>query len=168
MNIENKKEMDILNRIYEPLSTKAKSLSEYLLHEMLEKYPVKYGFYNQHYVRAESDWFMEYYPIPVVTATNFCDIGFDLHHIFVEFFLPRTIVAGLDFNKFDSYQFEVYGSENYLEDYYNENMSILELKEKLQESLEENIGITIFLPSDTDNLQIIELINLVKSFKYDT
>jgi hypothetical protein len=165
MNIENKKEMDTLNRVYEPLCTKAKSLMVYLQHEIQERYPVKFGFFNQHYVRTDSDWFMEYYPIPVVTVADLCDIGFDLHNIFIEFFLPRIIAASVDFNRLASYHFEVYGAENYLEDYYNKEMSIHELKEKLQKSSEENVGITIFLSADTDNQLLIELINLVKSYK---
>ncbi|MGI5898846.1 MAG: DUF3201 domain-containing protein [Christensenellales bacterium] len=88
------------------------------------------GFYNNHYVKKESDWAVEYYPIPVISVKDVCDIGLDIDRTFVEFKLKKQAALAFDWTIFGEFTFEVYGADDFLNDFYSPDSSIKELKEK--------------------------------------
>lgn len=143
MNIE---KFGLLNSIYKPLQEGVKSIVNKL---KSNNYECEWGYFGQHYVRSNDEWLLEHFPIPVIDVNSICEIGIDLEHIFIEYKILRQTALNYDFNKLTKYKFEVYGVENYLNDFYNANMSLCDIRSRISESEEKEIGISIFLDIDT-------------------
>lgn len=152
---------ETLNTIYEPLYRKSVELRKVLKEIGMNS---SLCFHNGHYVRKEMEWVMEYYPIPLLTISDICDIGFDISHIFVEFRLPRLQALESDFTWLQPFHFEVYGSEDFLTDYYHAGMEIEELKEELSKSREDTICVSVFFSSSAEIDTLREFITTLQAF----
>lgn len=97
-----------------------------------------------------NEWVTEQYPIPVITVNQLGDIGIDLEHYFLELVLTRSQALNFDFNALSSYQFEVYGMEVYLNDFYNENIPLESIRTNILKSKELQIGVSIYFNKDED------------------
>ena len=111
-----KNSLDIIDKICDFLSFKQLSY--------------KLGFYNNHEIKIKNKFIKEIYPIPVVSFKinkSEIDIGIDVVNDdsyigFIEFTLSKSDILSFNFDKLKDYIFEVYGVENYLEDYYFGNV----------------------------------------------
>jgi len=143
MNIE---KFETLNSIYKPLHERAKSIINEL---KKNNYKFGWGYFGQHYIKHNNNWLVEYFPIPVIDVNGICEIGIDLEHIFIEYKMLKQTALKYDFNKLTKYKFEVYGVENYLNDFYNAEMDLNDIKSRISESEEKEVGISIFLDTET-------------------
>lgn len=160
MNID---KINDLNQVYEPLYRLAKVLIEEL--KNLD-YTTTWGYYGFHSVKHNGDFITEYFPIPVITVDNICDIGLNLDHIFIEGKLIREDGLSFDYSKLESYNFEVYGIEEYTLDFYDKNDGVSSINQNINNSTEDEIGISILI----DNIDMISsVIDIVKNFtKWNT
>ncbi len=143
MNIE---KIEELNSIYKPIYERTKSI----LAELKKNgYKCEWGYFGKHYIKHNNNWFVEYFPIPVIDVNSICEIGIDLEHIFIEYKMLKQTALKCDFNKFTKYKFEVYGVENYLSDFYNAEMDLNNINGRILESEEKEVGISIFLDIET-------------------
>lgn len=149
---------DLLNSTYEKMNQKR---NEIVKHLKSQGYQYKCGYYSHHAVKVNNEWITEEYPIPVITVEGIGDIGIDLKHIFFEMIITRSKALIFDFSKLEAYKFEIYGVDNYLEDFYNESMSLQLVHKKIEESKEESIGISLFFSSDETSTVICKAITEV-------
>lgn len=132
--------MEILNREYEPLRSHTHKMLKALTAAGLE---YEWGYFAQHTVRNGEEWFFEHYPIPVITVRGMGEIGFDLNQTFVEFKMDRVKALSFDFTQLKGFAFEVYGIQEYLNDFYNARQSIQEIHDKIRGSDEEEVGVSL-------------------------
>ncbi len=150
----NTKRMQVLNKTYEPLRTHTHHMLKALTNAGFE---CKWGYFAQHSVRNGNEWFLEHYPIPVITIKNVCEIGFDISQTFVECKLKKDDAIAFDFSRFDGFTFEVYGLTDYLNDFYNADQDIRDIHAKIEKSDEKEIGVSLLF----DHLEPVE--NLLKA-----
>lgn len=145
----------VLNSIYEPLHKRVTAI----LNELKKlDYDVIWGYYGFHSVKIKDEFTTEFFPIPVITVKDICDIGIDLDSIFIEGKLERDAALKFDFSLLQDYNFEVYGVNDYLKDFYNKNLDIVNIPERIRESTEKEIGIQICFEPDTSPSKIIEVV----------
>lgn len=150
-----KKLLEQLNGLYAPLSRKARELKKALESEGV---PATWGWYAFHSVKLEGEYVTEEFPIPVVTAGEVCDIGFDLDQIFLELQLPRERALTLDWGKL-SPEAEVYGAEEYLEDFYHPGMDRGDIRRRIEESGEATVCITWNFPNETGVEELLKAVH---------
>ena len=136
---------EYLNEVFGPLAEGAGKLTKTLQEEGGS---ATWGWYAFHSIKVEGEYATEEFPIPVVTAEEICDVGFDLDQIFVELRLPREKALTLDYRKLAPGA-EVYGAEEFLEDFYHEGMEIGEICRRIRESGETTVCIAGTFPAGT-------------------
>lgn len=154
--------------LFEILNNAYKKLNDILVEFQgkLKSQNINYtwGFYNNHSIKDNNgNWVTEYFPIPVITIDSLCDIGIDLDFIFVETKMERERAITFDFSSFLPYKFEVYGVCEYLSDFYNDSMDINNIGHEIEQSKENQIGISFFFKQDCHVDDIMELIYMLKS-----
>lgn len=152
----------LLNMVYEPIYKYTQDFLKVLTSR--EGYECKRGFYNNHYIKKDEMWLTEYYPIPVITIKDICDIGFDIDHTFVECKMKREKALGFQWELFLDYKFEVYGVEEYLNDFYNENLDIESISSNINDSTEQEIGITFYFGYLENKNYLLELIKKLREW----
>ncbi|NJE73922.1 MULTISPECIES: hypothetical protein [unclassified Pseudoflavonifractor] len=149
-----------MQRFYDRLETRSGQLFHALFHRVFE---LEVGWYGGHYHKNEDGtWIREAYPIPVIGVKGFCDIEVQPDHISVSTKLRRSTALNYSFNKFAEYDFEAYGVEDYLADFYHPGQTIEELKENLLACNEPELGFSFTLPFDVDGAEILELVQLLR------
>ena len=144
-----------LNEIYKKLDEKAREISE-LLH-------CTFGYYNGHYHRNTSGHYdMDYFPIPVVTVKDICDIEVDLTQISITAKLTRDKALSYDFDQLGAYSFEAFGVENYLDDFYVAEDTIDTMIDKIMKSKEENIFFSFCFPYEENSDTIYNFVNFIQ------
>ena len=144
-----------LNEIYQNLDSKAKEISKIL--------NCDFGYYNGHYYKDESgNYKTDYFPIPVISLKGICDIEIGLNQISVTTKLTRVRAISYNFDKVKSYSFEVYGVENYLDDFYLAGDTITAMIEKIKSSHEENIFFTFYFPYETASSSVCEFVDFIR------
>lgn len=141
-----KNKISKLNNLYQPTMDTIALICKIL---NTKKLNYKLGFYNNHEIKVDNQFIKEIYPIPVVSckANNIdIDIGIDLatdnNYIgFIELTLSKKNILLFDFNKLKNYDFEIYGLDNYLEDYYFGDLE--KTKELINHSTEKKFHISI-------------------------
>lgn len=156
------KEFQLLNTVYQPVYEYTKSLLNDL---KSQGYDVKWGFYNNHSIMMDHTWVTEYYPIPVITVKNICDIGLDMNHTFIEFKMKREKAIDFTWDLISEYTFEVYGVENYLNDFYNKSLRIDTISSKIKESDEKEIGIAFYFNYLEDKDTLLSVIKTLKEME---
>jgi len=144
-----------LNEIYKSLCTKSNEICDGF---KKAGFKVASGFHNNHYVRNGEGFCIEHYPIPVLGIAGVGDVGIDIDATWMEIVLDKKIAVSLDYPSLARlYSFEVYGSENFLSDFHNEQSSPHEIVEKLQACDESQICITFTFPRDCSPDNLIDL-----------
>lgn len=111
------KELLELNAAYYRLEIKQAEIVHALLHRIFE---IKSAWYSGHYHKdVNGNWVKESYPISVVEVKGFCDVEIQFDKITISTKLKREVVLAYSFEKFTGYEFESYGVENYLADFYH-------------------------------------------------
>lgn len=121
-----------LNDVYRQLEQKCCGLLHALNHRIFE---VESGWYNGHYQKnADGKWVRNAYPIPVIAVKGLCDIEIQFDRISVSTKRKRDAVLAYSFDKLMDYEFEAYGVEDYLSDYYHPGQTVGDLKENIKAS----------------------------------
>ena len=140
-----------LNEFYRKLCNKAQSLRSPFI-SAIEKYNCKMGFFNGHYSKNEDgNYEIEYYPIPVISIIGCCDIEVGIDKISISTKLSRNVAETFDYSLLKKYEFEAYGVENYLDDYYTNGMSMDDFKQKIKASNEQAIGFSFLFDELDEN-----------------
>ena len=157
MDIELLKE---INAIYYRLEMKQAEISHAFCHRISE---LESGWYNGHYHKGEDgNWFRESYPIPVIGVKGICDIEIQFDNISISTKLKRDMALAYSFKKFSGYEFEAYGVEDYLADFYHAGQTLQEMKENIHACDEKEIGFSFVFPFDVEGKQIFEFVKLLR------
>ena len=76
--------------------------------------------------------------------------------------LRRCAALDFSFAPVAGYDFEVYGVEDYLADFYHPGQTIEELKENLLACNEPELGFSFTLPFEVDGAQVLDLVQLLR------
>lgn len=145
-----------LNDVYKELDKKARDISKLL--------GCTFAYFNGHYSLNESgEYETDYFPIPVLSLKGVCDIEIGLDLISVTAKLTKERAITFDFEKIKSYNFEAYGEENYLDDFFVGGDTIESMLEKIKNSKEKNIVFSFAFQSNTDSCALSEFVNFIKS-----
>lgn len=148
-----------LNEIYYPLDLKQAELDALFRGD----FRLESGWYNGHYHKNETgNWCRESYPIPVIGVKGLCDIEIPFDKIYVSTKLKRDAALAYPFEKLVGYEFEAYGVENYLTDFYHPGQTAQDLKENIRACDEKEIGFSFAFPFDADGKQIFEFVKLLQ------
>ena len=152
----------MLNDLYSPIIDKTYKIVSSLT-KLHGGFNVVSRFYNGHYHKnSEGSYKEDKYPIPVITISGLCDIEIDFDNICITSKLSKDQIQLLDWNVLKGKHFEVYGLENYLLDYGNED-DIDTMKNDTLASKEKEFFITIYLPTNIPTEDVIELLRLLKN-----
>ena len=149
-----------INTAYYRLESKQAELVHALFHRIFK---LESGWYNGHYHQDEAgNWFRESCPIPVIGVKGFCDIEISFDKITVSTKLKRDAALAYSFEKFAGYEFEAYGVDDYLTDFYHPGQTMQDLKENIRVCDEKEIGFSFVFPFDVDGKQIFEFVKLLR------
>ncbi len=149
-----------INSAYYRLELKQAEIVHALFHRFFE---LESGWYSGHYHKGDNgNWFRKFYPIPVIGVKGFCDIEIQFDKISVSTKLKRNTALAYSFEKFAGYEFEAYGVEDYLADFYHSGQTVQELKENVRACDEKEIGFSFVLPFDVEGKQIFEFVKLLR------
>lgn len=156
----NQERLNNLNTAYYRLETKQAEIIHALSHGIFE---LESGWYNGHYHKGDNDnWVRESYPIPVIEVKGLCDIEIQFDKISVSTKLQRNTVLAYSFEKFAEYEFEAYGVEDYLADFYRAGQTVQEMKDNIRACDEKDIGFSFVFAFEIDGKQIVEFVNLLR------
>lgn len=148
-----------LNEIYYPLDLKQAELNALFRRD----FRLESSWYNGHYHKDETgNWCRESYPIPVIGVKGLCDIEVPFDKISISTKLKRDAALGYPFEKLARYEFEAYGVENYLTDFYHPGQTAQDLRENIRACNEKEIGFSFVFPLDRDGKQIFEFVKLLQ------
>ncbi|MDE6748304.1 MAG: hypothetical protein K2K21_04470 [Lachnospiraceae bacterium] len=149
-----------INTAYYRLEMKNAEIIHALFNRIFE---LEFGWFNGHYHKNDAgEWHRESYPIPVISVKGFCDIEIQFDKITVSTKLKREAALSYSFEKFSEYEFEVYGVEDYLADFYHDGQMIQEMKENISACDEAEIGFSFAFPFDVEGKQIFEFVKLLR------
>lgn len=153
---------DELNDIYRKLENRIHRIVApfTLLHKGFD---FSCGYYSGHYHKnAEGKYVMDFFPIPVVTVKGLCDIEIDLDKVSVSTKLRREVALNYSYEKLSGYEFEAYGVDEYLEDFYVKGNSYLELVDNIARSKEIEIGFSFLFSEDVGAEEIYKYVKFLK------
>lgn len=150
-----------LNQLYRPLDEK--------LHELIAKltklhggFTVTSGFYNGHYHKNVDGLYQaDAYPIPVISVMGLSDIEIDFDGITVTTKLSKDQITAFDWNTLGDACFEVYGVEDYLSDYGNEQVAG-QIEDNLLSSDEKEFFVSFSLPSAIGGEEIMRFLRTLQ------
>jgi hypothetical protein len=148
-----------LNTIYNELNEDKTKILNYIKTLNLS---VKVGYYPFNSFKDGESFFVEQYPIPVITIENKIDVGIDVHQVFFEIKLERETAINFNYHVLSEYQFEVYGVKEYLNDFFDGNID--EIYRNIINSNEKEIGVSINIKKDKlldTTKQVIEILRTV-------
>lgn len=156
----NKELLCEINTAYCRLENKQAEIVGALFHGIFKP---ESNWYNGHYHRDDGgEWHRESYPIPVVSVTGYCDIEISFEKISVSTKLKRDAALEYSFEKFAGYEFEAYGVEDYLADFYHAGQTIQEMKAHIRACKETEIGFSFVFPFAVEGKQIFEFVKLLR------
>ena len=148
-----------IQRSYAQLEAKSAQISQALR----STFPLESGWYNGHYHRdGDGGWVRESYPILVLGVKGLCDIEVHFDRISLSTKLRRCAALDFSFAPVAGYDFEVYGVEDYLADFYHPGQTIEELKENILACNEPELGFSFTLSFDADRAEILKLVQLLR------
>ena len=149
-----------VNAAYYRLEKKQSEICHALFHRIFE---LESGWYSGHYHKDHNGiWFRESYPIPVIGVKGFCDMEIQFDKISVSTKLKRDVALSYSYEKFTGHEFEAYGVEDYLADFYHSGQTVHNLKENIRACDEKEIGFSFVFPFDVDGKQIFEFVKLLR------
>ena len=97
-----------------------------LFHGIFE---IESGWYNNHYYKTnDGGWSRASYPVPVISVKGYCDIEISFDRITVSTKMKRKTALAYSYDKIMKYDYEAYGVEDYLSDFYHAGLTVQELK----------------------------------------
>ncbi|MBR3293837.1 MAG: hypothetical protein IKI69_05375 [Oscillospiraceae bacterium] len=146
-----------LNRLYRLLDEKA---HEYIaeMTQLRGSFKIESGFYNGHYHKnAEGNYQLDSYPIPVISVKGLCDIEIDFDENSITSKLSKELIMSFDWNILGTVKFEVYGVDDYLRDY-GDNQSICEISKVVQNSTEKEFFISFYIPVSESGENVLKFL----------
>ena len=151
---------NMIQTFYDRLETKSVQIGHALFHRGFQG---EVGWYSGHYHKSgHGTWMREAYPIPVIGVKGFCDIEIQPDHISVSTKLQRSAALSDSFESLAGYDFEAYGVEDYLADFYHPGQTIEELRENIDACHEQEIGFSFVFPFDVEGAQLFEFVKLLR------
>ncbi|MDL2292654.1 DUF3201 domain-containing protein [Acholeplasma sp. OttesenSCG-928-E16] len=150
--MENK--YNFLNEIYDKINQKKELIITYLAESGFE---LSSGFFNGHFCKIGNSFLEEKYPIPVITVNEVIDIGVDIDNIFLEFRVTKEFALNINYHIMPR-PFELYGLNDFLDDLYNKDLDINEIKQKIIDSNETEFGLTFSFSYDEDIELLLEIV----------
>ena len=148
-----------LNGIYKPIWDRANDIGGDLQDS---SYSIKKGFFNNHSVKIDGNFVTEFFPIPVITIEGVGDIGVDLDHVWYEAVLSKDKALTIDYSSLaKEYNFEIYGSRDYLKDIYNGQTAISDIVPGIKDSPETDFCIQFYLEQSVTAGEIIAIIRIL-------
>lgn len=146
--------------MYNGLEIKRNEIISTLTHCAFE---LESGWYNGHYQKNhEGKWVKDVYPIPVITVKELCDIEIQFDRIYVSTKLKRDAALAYSYAKLMDNEFEAFGVEDYLSDYYHLGKTEQDLKDNINASGETEIGFSFTFSFEADVTQLFEFVKLLK------
>ena len=153
---------DELNEIYRELESRMQKLVAPFT-SLHKGFDFSCGYYSGHYHKdAKGKYVMDFFPIPVVTIKRLCDIEIDLDKISVSTKLSREVALNYSYEKLAGYEFEAYGVDEYLDDFYVKGNTYAELVENIASSKEKEIGFSFLFSKDVDAEVIYECVKFLR------
>lgn len=150
--------LEKLNELYQTLAKKTEDLA--LLLSGFGK--CEYGWYNGHFHKDDGKWVKEYYPIPVISVKGLCDIEVGLETTTLSAKLGRDAAAQFPFETLSGCEFEVYGVQNYLSDFYRDGITTAQMRENICSSEEAEIGFSFAVDRANESEQLVKLVGMLK------
>ena len=122
----------------------------------------EYGWYNGHFHKDDGKWVKEYYPIPVISVKGLCDIEVGLETTTLSAKLGRDAAAQFPFETLSGCEFEVYGVQNYLSDFYRDGIATAQMRENICSSGETEIGFSFAVDRANESEQLVKLVGMMK------
>lgn len=157
---------DQLNEVYSRLEAKQREIRSAL---SAVPFPIKAGWYNGHFQRdSAGEWSRNTFPIPEVDVMDLCDIEIHLDRICVTAKMKRDAALCASLEDLMEYEFEAYGVEDYLSDYYHPGQTVRELRDHIKASGETEIGFSFTFPFETEGARLFKFVKLLgqKGFFY--
>lgn len=149
-----------LNAAYYTLEMKQAEIVRAFFHSIFE---LESGWYNGHYHKDDhGNWLRESYPIPVIGVKGLCDIEIQFDQISVSAKLKRDTALAYSFEEFSGCEFEAYGVEDYLADFYHAGQTIQTMKDNICACEEKEIGFSFVFPFDVEGKRLFEFIKLLR------
>ncbi len=159
-DLMNKQFLNEINDEYNKLELKEAEIFHALFHRIFD---LESHWYSGHYYKDDNGkWFLTSYPIPVIDVKGFCDIEVGFDKISISTKLKREKALTYSFKKFENYELEAYGVNNYLLDFYHSGQSLRILKDNVNASDEEEIGFSFVFPFDVEGKEIFEFVKLLR------
>lgn len=136
-----------LNNIYKPIHTMGRNL----LKDLLDLgYNAKLCYCNMHEVKIDEKYQTEYFPLPEIVISDiaiYADLGISLDlTAWLELTITRETALMIDYNELSKHTYlEVYGANDYLQDFYNEKMCPLNVKDIIEGTDEQQIHLCFYL-----------------------
>lgn len=150
-----------LNQLYRPMDEKLNELIAKLT-KLHGGFQVTSGFYNGHYHQNAAGLYQaDAYPIPVISVMGLCDIEIDFDGITITTKLSKDQITAFDWNTLGDAHFEVYGVENYLRDYGNEQIAG-QIKNNILSADEEEFFVSFSRPLNTGGEEIVRFLRTLQ------
>jgi hypothetical protein len=149
--------VDKLNEIYESLYHRAMTIYNLM---KLKGISVEWGWYAFHESKINHEYVTNFYPIPFITVKGICNIVIELNSISIESKISREAFS-FDFGIIP-FKFEVYGIEDYLNDFHNDKTDIKNIHNRILDSNENEVGITFLFGLDVIPEVILEAVEFCK------
>lgn len=125
---------------------------------------VSSGWFNGHYRKTDSGkWEREAFPIPVISIHGICDIEIHDERLSFSTKMKKENALAFSFVPYTVYEFEAYGVEDYLADYFHSGITLDDMQQQIQKSGENEIGFAIIVPFDFENRSLMDLIEKLKT-----
>lgn len=148
----------LLNGIYLKIQEEKNIITDYLDNENYEYFV---GYFPYHSFKENNEFYLEYYPIPVITLSDRVDIGVDIDQIYFEFKLSREEAVLFDYKEISMYHFEVYGIDDYYYDFYDEE-NVEAIVSNIENSDEHEVGVSILIVKENIVNTIKEILDYLK------
>lgn len=135
-----------LNSIYRELDLRTQAILGHLCSKRI--FECGCGFFSGHFYRnSKGEFVMSYFPIPVISIKNLCDIEINLDSASASTKLKKPDALKFDYEKLSGFKFEIYGVENYLDDIFrSDELPISEIVQSIKKCGEKEIGFSFEFP----------------------
>ncbi len=149
-----------VNELYRELELKKAKIVSAIFRGAFE---IDSGWYSGHYRKDENGKLViDAYPIPVVSVKGLCDIEVSFDGVSLTTKLKREDALSYSYDKIMGREFEAFGTEDYLNSFYEEGKTIEELKSNVSKSEEKEISFAFKIPEETGKDELYEFLKLLK------
>ena len=144
-----------LNDIYKPIWDRANEIGR----ELQESgYTITKGFFNNHSVKINDSFVTEFFPIPVIFVEGVGEIGIDLDYVWFVAVFPKEKALSLHYDSIArDNKFEIYGSQDYLKDIFNEQIAISDIIPGIMDSSETDFCVQFYFEKNVAADDIIAI-----------